>query len=137
MSPMNCSEKKQIGYVPDYYIVKNAAEFLDAYNELVDAGRQVCFKFVNDEGGKSYRLIDNSNKDFNSLHYPQSSSRMSLENVMKALNEREEFEPIMVMPYLSGNEVSVDCLKTSSGVIMIPRVKGMTRVESVYLQWIK
>lgn len=37
----------------------------------------------------------------------------------------------MVMPYLSGQEVSVDCLKTSQGIIMVPRVKTATRTEYV------
>ena len=35
------------------------------------------------------------------------------------------------MPYLPNEEISVDCLKTNSGIIMIPRVKGATRVETI------
>lgn len=37
----------------------------------------------------------------------------------------------MLMPYLPNEEISVDCLKTNSGIIMIPRVKGATRVEAI------
>ena len=54
---------------------------------------------------------------------------MTLEDVLKALNEKEEFDPIMVMPYLPDHEISVDCLKTEQGVIMLPREKNATRIE--------
>ena len=37
----------------------------------------------------------------------------------------------MVMPYLPGNEISVDCLNTASGLIAIPRYKGSARHERI------
>ena len=50
---------------------------------------------------------------------------------MKILSEKEVFSPIMLMPYLPNEEISVDCLKTTQGIIMVPRVKGATRVEEI------
>lgn len=38
---------------------------------------------------------------------------------------------IMLMPLLTGTEVSVDCLKTEQGDIMIPRFKSNTRAEYI------
>lgn len=35
----------------------------------------------------------------------------------------------MVMPNLSGNEISVDCLNTRQGLIMLPREKDPSRIE--------
>ena len=51
---------KQIGFVPDYRTVTNVKDFLAAYEFLLYKYKQVCFKFIKDEGGKSYRLIDNN-----------------------------------------------------------------------------
>ena len=126
-------KEKNIGYVPEYRLVKNVNEFIDAYNYLIEKYSQVCFKFIKDEGGKSYRLIDNNRKGYAAL-FKKQTTRMTLDDVVLALSEREEFSPIIVMPYLPGREVSVDCLKTESGVIMLPRVKDTTHVEVLEFQ---
>jgi len=123
-------KKKEIGFVPDYYMVTNVNKFLEAYETLLKNYKQVCFKFVHDEGGKSYRLIDNNRKGYTAL-FKKQNTRMTLDDVISALSEREEFSPIMIMPYLPDEEVSVDCLKTSSGIVMLPRVKDSTRVERI------
>lgn len=120
----------EIVNIPNYRIVTSKPGFVDAYNMIKEEYGHVCFKFANDEGGKSYRLIDNTRKGYYSLKKKQ-NTRMTLDNVLEALAEKEEYDPIMVMPYLSGNEVSVDCLKTEAGIIMIPRIKGNTRVEEI------
>lgn len=117
--------------VPDYYVVDTLDDFLKAYNSLVDKYKNVCFKFVKDEGGKSYRLIDNNRKGYSAL-FKKQNTRMTLDAVTEALSEKERFYPIMVMPFLSGDEISIDCLKTAQGFIMVPRVKGSTRFEKVY-----
>lgn len=121
-------QKLEIGMVPDYRIITSADEFQDAYSYLIQKYEKLCFKFVNDEGGMSFRVIDNGRKGYESLFVRQ-SSRMCLEEVLEALRERETTDPIMLMPYLPGHEISVDCFKTESGVIMLPRDKGVTRVE--------
>lgn len=123
-------KKEKIGYIPEYYIVSNIKDFYGAYEELIKNYEKVCFKFVMDEGGKSYRLIDNSRKGYSALSKKQ-NSRMTYDDVIRALSEKESFSPIMIMPYLPGDEVSVDCVKTSTGIIMIPRIKNATRIEKV------
>lgn len=119
-----------IGVVPPHFVVTNVNDFLSSYEMLKRSFKQVCFKFVCDEGGKSYRLIDNTRKGYAALLKKQ-NTRMTLGDAVSALSERDEFAPLMVMPYLPGDEASVDCLVTKSGTIAIPRVKGPTRVESV------
>ena len=124
----NLFKEKEIGIVPEYKIVDNTKDFVQAYEMLSEKYKRVCFKFVKDEGGRSFRLIDNSRKGYDALFYAQ-SAKMTLEDVLNALNEKEKFDPIMVMPYLPDHEISVDCLKTEQGVIMLPREKNATRIE--------
>jgi hypothetical protein len=119
-----------IGNVPDYYMAKNIEQFKVAYYTLAKKYKWICFKFVKDEGGNSYRLIDNSRKRYSSL-FKKQTTRMSLEAALDALSEKETFSPIMVMPFLPDEEVSVDCLMTPNGLIAIPRIKGGTRIERI------
>lgn len=116
--------------VPDYYVVDKLPDFMDAYEKIKEKYGQVCFKFVKDEGGKSYRLIDNNRKGYSAL-FKKQNTRMTLDSVKEALSEKEVFSPIMVMPFLEGDEISIDCLKTESGNIMIPRIKGDARFERI------
>ena len=116
--------------IPEYRTVHNSMEFAAAYRELSDRYQKICFKFAQDEGGMSFRIIDNSKKGYNAL-FRYRGAGMTFEEAYAALSERETFPDIIVMPYLSGSEVSVDCLDTSSGLIAIPRVKGVTRIEKI------
>ncbi|MBR1823928.1 MAG: ATP-grasp domain-containing protein [Ruminococcus sp.] len=120
-----------IGKIPDYSIVTDVHHFKYAYETLIKKYDRVCFKFVRDEGGMSFHIIDNSPKDYASL-FMRSSTRISLDTAVSALSERENFAPLMVMPFLSGDEISVDCLRTPSGTIAIPRRKNYSRVEKVF-----
>lgn len=123
-------KNEKIGYVPDYFVVTNTNQFERAYLKLTEKYQQICFKFVKDEGGKSYRLIDNNKQGYSSL-YKKQTTRISFDDVFNILKEHDIFSPIMLMPYLPDEEISIDCLKTSSGIITIPRVKDATRIEKV------
>lgn len=122
--------EKGIGIVPEYRIVRTVGQFKEAYSRLSADYKRVCFKFVRDEGGKSYRLIDNDRTGYKAL-FRKLTTRMTFDEAVKALSEREEFSPIMMMPYLPDEEVSVDCLRTDEGLIAIPRVKDSTRIEKI------
>lgn len=121
-------KEKNIGTVPDFYIVKTLEEFKNAYEDLLRNYKQVCFKFERDEGGKSFRLIDNQRKGYAAL-FKKQNTRMTLDDVLDALSEREVFSPIMIMPFLPDDEVSVDCLDTEKGLIALPRIKGNNKYE--------
>ena len=135
VSTLNHKEKayeffkaNSIGTVPDFYIVKTVEEFMNAYEKLMKKYKQICFKFERDEGGKSFRLIDNQRKGYAAL-FKKQNTRMPLNDVIDALSEREVFSPIMIMPFLPGEEVSVDCLNTKYGLIALPRIKGYNKYE--------
>lgn len=117
-----------IGTVPPYYTVTDVQGFRAAYEALSREFSQISFKFVRDEGGKSFRLIDNTRTGYAAL-FKKQTTRMTYDDAVAALSERESFPPVMVMPYLPNEEISVDCLKTAAGIIMLPRVKDATRVE--------
>lgn len=123
-------KKEEIGVVPDYRMVTTVEQFRRGYSELIRQYKQVCFKFAKDEGGKSFRLIDNNRTGYAAL-FKKQTTRITYEAAVAALSEKEVFSPIMLMPYLPNEEISVDCLKTKSGIIMIPRIKGATRVEKI------
>ena len=121
-------KENYIGTVPDFYIVKTVDEFKKSYEILLGKYKQVCFKFEKDEGGKSFRLIDNNRKGYAAL-FKKQNTRMTLNDVLDALSEREVFSPIMIMPFLPDDEISVDCLNTSNGLIALPRIKGNAKYE--------
>lgn len=121
-------KKRGVSTVPEYHIVTTAAGFEEAYADLKKRYKEVCIKFVHDEGGKSYRLIDNRRKGYAAL-FKKQNTRMTYDAILEALSEKTVFAPLMVMPNLSGEEISVDCLNTASGLIMLPRIKDATRIE--------
>ncbi len=117
-------------HLPDFYIVNSLEQFGQAYRTLKEQFGQVCVKFVRDEGGMSFRRIEEDCDRFGQLKRYQ-GSQMSYELLAEALGSRQRFDDLMVMPYLPGNEISVDCLQTGSGLIAIPRIKGAARHERV------
>lgn len=123
-------KREKIGLIPDYRVVTTAEQFNQAYLELSSSFSTICFKFIRDEGGKSFRLIDNTRSGYSAL-FKKQTTRITFSAAMEALAERENFSPVMVMPYLPGDEISVDCLNTRQGIIMVPRVKGATRIEKI------
>ncbi len=117
--------------IPDYYSVSTAEEFAQVYKKLREKYEMVCMKFVCDEGGMSFRKIIEHQNEFDRLRVYQGTT-ISYSDVYSALSTKEQFDELMVMPYLSGLEVSVDCLRTDSGTIAIPRLKSPTREEKVF-----
>ena len=123
-------EQMGIGNVPPYYVVNHVEDFKRAYERLTNQFRRVCIKFTEDEGATSFRVIDNRMEGYNSLFtYP--GMKMSYEALIEALSEQTTFKELMVMPYLEGEEVSIDCLKTPTGIIYVPRIKQGTRISQV------
>lgn len=117
-------------HIPDYFIVNTAAAFEKAYRNLKEKYDQVCVKFVKDEGAMSYRRIVERVDRFKSLRvYP--GAEVAYEMYLSILEEVDHFDDLMVMPYLPGKEISVDCLTTEKGLIAVPRYKGGARHEKV------
>lgn len=116
--------------IPEYYIVENLAQFDTSYQKISKNSSSVCVKFIKDEGALSYRRIVDGKLTFNRLRvYP--GAEVFLEDYRKCLSEKETFDKLMVMEYLPENEISVDCLNTKQGIIVIPRYKTIGRDETI------
>lgn len=122
-------KKYGLGDIPEYYTITDAAGFEKAYYKLKENYERVCFKYDNDEGASSFRCVEENVLTGIDAVFRK---RGTAEDVIKALSEAGTVSPIIVMPYLPGDEVSVDCLKTSSGTVMIPRYKNWTRIEKIH-----
>lgn len=116
--------------IPEYRIVNTAEEFKKAYKELKANNDQICVKFVKDEGAMSYRRIVEEEDRFRRIRIYQ-GAEMVYDTYVSILEEVERFDDLMVMPYLPGVEISVDCLNTKKGLIAVPRYKGSSRAEYI------
>ncbi len=119
----------KIGNIPPYSLVKSVADFEMAYRQLKTEGNRICFKFAIDEGATSFRVIDNR------IEYSLTESigaKITYDNAINALLRLNTFPALIVMPYLTGTEVSVDCLYMENGNhIVIPRYKSWRRSEEI------
>lgn len=116
--------------IPDYEVVNTASQFEEAYNRIKKEHGELCVKFVQDEGAMSFRKIVEQVAGFDSIK-KYNSTQITYNTYLSLLQEVDSFDDLMVMPYLSGNEVSVDCLKTDKGLIAIPRYKSFSRHEKI------
>ena len=117
--------------VPEYYRVSTVSGFKEAYNKLSSCYETVCAKFVKDEGGQSFRKIIKENRGLKKIK-SYAGVGISYEEYLAILKAEESFDDIILMPYLEGYEISVDCLNTEKGLIAIPREKGSSRDERVF-----
>lgn len=116
--------------VPEFETVTTAQKFKQAYDKLSEKYETLCVKFDKDEGAQSFRKIVDRGDPFKALRvYPGFS--VTFDELYGALSARESFDELIVMPYLGGTEVSVDCLKTDGGVIALPRFKGAGHIETL------
>ena len=118
------------GCVPEVRIANTYDEFLLSYEELSSCCGRVCYKLVEDEGARSFRVIDNRIENVNAL-LEKPGAKITLDAAKKVLSGYDISIPILLMPYLSGVEVSVDCLATKRGNLIIPRYKTNKRYSEI------
>lgn len=126
-------EKHNICDVPEMHLCTNVYEFKFWYERMIQKYEKLCIKYNQDEGGLSYKLISNMNPDISKISYA-SSSTYSYEYICKCLETVESLKPLIIMPYLSGNEISIDCLAIENELIAVPRFKLSNRVTKLSLQ---
>ena len=116
--------------IPEFVVVNTADDFAAAYADLKSKYDSVCVKFVHDEGAQSFRRITADVDPFKALHR-YAGWTITYSDLYAALATQNSFEDMMVMPYLGGCEVSVDCIKTDGGVVALPRYKGDAHIETL------
>lgn len=116
--------------VPEYHIAHSLDEFMTFYYQMQTPNTRVCYKLTVDEGARSFRVIDDRiETSIGLLERP--GSKVTLSSVQKILETYDFSVPILMMPYLDGVEISVDCLKTASGNLIIPRYKTNKRYSEI------
>ena len=110
------------GIVPPYRIARSFEDFRAALEELGGGPGRLCYKLIEDEGARSFRVIDDGIEGIGSL-YAKPGSKVTRAAAEKVLSGYDFSIPMLVMPYLSGADVSADCLITDKGNIILPRFK--------------
>ena len=121
--PNNC-------FVPDMYIANNLKEFKKYYDIIKSQGEKVCIKFAEDVGGASFRIIEEDEVGISVLN-SKSGRRINYSQIESILGSADSFKSLIVMPLLTGSEISIDCLNTSNGFVAVPRYKEKGRVERI------
>lgn len=112
----------QIDCIPKVRTAHSVDEFIKFYDELKTDDIRLCYKLVVDEGARSFRVIDDRVETSRGL-YEAPGMKVSYKTAIKILESYDFSIPMLIMPYLSGVEISADCLKTKTGNIIIPRYK--------------
>lgn len=108
--------------VPEYRLVRSIDQFRAACDALTSASGRLCYKLCLDEGAQSFRVIDDSIESVKAI-YAKPGTKVTRRSAEAILSEYDFSVPLLVMPWLSGADVSVDCLDTDAGRIMLPRFK--------------
>ena len=116
--------------VPPYRIATTFDEFNAAYDALKTSINRICYKLTADEGAVTFRVIDDSIENISALHN-MPNMKVTRSAAQKILSRYDFKIPVLVMPYLSGREVSVDCLTTARGNIIVPRFKTNNRYSEI------
>lgn len=115
--------------IPEYYVASTAEEFC-TYYEILAKKTRVCYKLVSDEGARSFRVIDDvAKKETAILEKP--GNKISFEDACRVMQSYSFDIPVLLMPYLDGVEISVDCLKLDSEDVIIPRYKINKRYSEI------
>ena len=91
---------------------------------------RICYKLVKDEGAVTFRVVDNSLESASGL-YNVPNTKVTYDAAIKILSQYNFKIPLIEMIYLNGQEISVDCLKTAQGNIIIPRYKTNHRYSEI------
>ncbi|MDO4283391.1 MAG: ATP-grasp domain-containing protein [Clostridia bacterium] len=119
--------------IPKYYKVNTVEEFKIAVEALRKEGCGVCFKYVQDIASQSFRIISFEKRGIDEFS-SKTKHAIEYDTALEILSSVPKFKDMMVMELLDGLEVSCDCLATSSGNIIIPRMKLNTRIQEVRRQ---
>jgi hypothetical protein len=109
--------------IPEYYTARDIDEFKEAYQRLINSGKQACFKPDVSQGGLGFRIISENHDPCHEIfNYPGNINTFSY--YYEALKKCKSFPVLMVLEYLPGPELSVDCL-ANSGLMLhcVPRRK--------------
>lgn len=127
---MNYFKQKNFINIPEMKIVTNVSEFENVYNEMINKYPKLCIKYNQDEGGMSYKLISERKPNIDRIT-ENNGLVYSFNYVKSCLETVKDFKPLIIMPYLEGSEISIDCLGLKDKLLAIPRYKLNNRVTKI------
>ena len=126
--------------VPEFYAVYCLEDFAEGCKVLGFPDKAVCLKIVSGSGSRCVRIIDNKKSRYDIFANSKPNTFFtSYEDMLRVLNSVETIAPMMLMPYLPGNEYTVDLLAENGKVLyMVGRdnVKSLMSIaqESILLK---
>ncbi|MEO8887751.1 MAG: ATP-grasp domain-containing protein [Jatrophihabitantaceae bacterium] len=116
--------------VPPHHVVRDSAGLHAAYQELSAIADTVCMKPTEGVGGAGYRVLTTTPPTLDAFA-GQVRSRAALADVGRALDtaaaEGAPVPELLVMPYLTGPEISVDVLAARDGTVLAAIGRGRSR----------
>ena len=125
-------------FIPEYFkicgsncdSIEKALEFFRDYKEKDD--KRWCLKRDKDEGGASFRSINNRSFTYKSLDWFR-VNECKTDEVMELIeNDPENAKKLIFMELLDSPEISVDCYNSKNGFIALCRAKGKDRVQRIF-----
>ena len=123
-------EARDASLVPAHLIAGTYEEFCAAYESLRPHCRRVCYKLTKDEGAETFRVIDDTLLRSGDVRR-KPGMKLTWDMARTVVRGYDFSVPFMLMPYLEGQEISVDCLRTPGEEIIIPRFKTNHRYSEV------
>jgi hypothetical protein len=108
-------------------IVQNVEEFKEAYSQLKEKYKKICVKYDFDEGGTSFKLIEETKVPSINELTQSHITRINYDYLVDCLATEEKFRKLVVMPFLDGTEISIDCIGLQDKLLAIPRYKISSR----------
>lgn len=132
-------ENKPAGYraaaalglpVPPHQVVADAAALRDAHKQLSELAPVVCMKPTRGAGGAGFRIVSTDPPDV-ADYAGQVRPKVNLDSVCTALERAEAdgrpLPQLMLMPFLTGPEISVDVLADDAGQVRAAIGRGRSR----------
>lgn len=117
-------------YIPDYLWAVTKDSQLDYILEH-QGKNNICLKLDEDEGGSSYRAIDDSSITYQSLSKPRVNT-ITTSEAMHIIATTDKAQRLLFMERLDSPEISIDCYNSNQGFIAICREKVDGRLQKIY-----
>lgn len=118
-------------FIPDYHVFRDIYSAIEYVQDNMNRNK-LCFKLDSDEGGASFRVIDDKEFNMNSLSMFRVNTMTTIDTIMLLDKINEDVNKIIFMEYLDSPEISIDCYDSKKGFIAICRSKDGKRKEHIF-----
>ena len=117
---------------PNFYPVSSIEDFKAGCVALGFPDKAVCLKMLEESGSRGVRIIDNSRNRYQIFAYEKPNSFFtSYDDMLSILSSADVLNPMMLIPYLPGNEYTVDLLADHGKVIYIAGRENVVSLMSI------